>query len=397
MHNQKILSIQALRAVAAMLVVFCHSEQYTSYILNVHVKNYLGQSFGNFGVDIFFVISGFIMVYISHNNFGQAKSILPFLRNRFIRIFPIYWLASIIMLLCILPSGLYSYALPAGDNFVVSSVNNFKYVVNSFLLVPTHGLDNKVLPPIISVAWTLVYEMFFYYIFSLLLFFNRKTYLKILCAIFTSLLFMNYIINTSHFMPFAKTSAFSFYLAAYGKDIILEFIFGCFIAERYLAGKILSINLAILCMSIAISMLVISYHIPEQHYWELKGIAKLSIVYHVRAVGLGIPSMLLVYATLSLENQKRIIIPSVLVKLGNASYSIYLIHLSISLVLLLSFFKKFNSYVGIPGDVAVLIAWVINVTLGCLTYKYIEKPLTRFFNTRLWQFSKPVTQVQVPS
>ena len=87
--KDELKSIQALRGIAALLVVFCHSEQYVSGILVCHLNNYL-KNFGSFGVDIFFVINGFIMVYINQANFGLKKSIYPFLLKRFIRIFPSY-------------------------------------------------------------------------------------------------------------------------------------------------------------------------------------------------------------------------------------------------------------------------------------------------------------------
>ena len=186
-NERKILSIQALRGIAAILVVFCHSEQFISEFSTVHLKIYLGQCFGQFGVDIFFVISGFIMVYISHNNFGDRRVILPFLMRRFTRIFPIYWLMTLIVVLLIIPSGLYSYALPESQLAVVDAIKSTSYLFKSFLLIPINdtSFNPPVVGPVIGVAWTLVYEMFFYYVFSLVLLCNRKYYLPVLIGIFS--------------------------------------------------------------------------------------------------------------------------------------------------------------------------------------------------------------------
>jgi len=365
--EKKILSIQALRGVAAVLVVFCHSMQYQSIFSPVHLERYLGYCFGGFGVDIFFVISGFIMVYISTEDFGQNKAMASFLLRRIIRIFPMYWIVALTVLFIIIPSGLYSQIMLEKQQIVVSASHNLKYVIENLLLLPPFYVTKGIIPPIVAVAWTLFLEMFFYIIFGILLIFNRKIFLPTLCSIFVCLILLKF-----YFLNFNIVNIFSPYVNFYGEDIILEFLFGCFIAELYLADKLLSNNVAILLLVLSILAILSSYH---RHLIPIKSLMK-SIQY-------GIPSAFIVLAVLSLEINRKIKIPAFLTRLGNSSYSIYLTHLSIFLVIFISLFKQIEKYIYIPSDLVVIALWVACVFLGCLVYEYIEKPITiwlRCFN-----------------
>src|SRR3989338_4844300 len=181
--EERLLSIQALRGVAAVLVVFCHSTQYVSNFLPVHMERYFGYCFGQFGVDIFFVISGFIMAYVCRNKFQQKKAVRSFILKRAIRIFPMYWITLFFVLLIIIPSGLYTHAMLEKQQTVVHAVKGVRYLIENFFLIPPNAWSSGV-SPIVAVSWTLFFEMFFYYTFGCLLVFNRKIYLPALCFIF---------------------------------------------------------------------------------------------------------------------------------------------------------------------------------------------------------------------
>ena len=92
-QNQKIYSIQALRAIAAGLVVLFHAQEVAEKfgdadsILNGF---YNLKGFGASGVHIFFVISGFIMIVVSAHQFGSPGSSTQFFKRRLIRIVPVY-------------------------------------------------------------------------------------------------------------------------------------------------------------------------------------------------------------------------------------------------------------------------------------------------------------------
>ena len=391
LKNEKtIFSIQALRGIAALLVVFAHAEQYVGAFLSVHMKKYIGPSFGAFGVDIFFVISGFIMAYINRDNFGKKNAVWPFLARRFTRIYPIYWLVTLFVLLVIFPSGIFAYALPESEHAVIHMTTNVDYLVKCFLLLPYYDASGQIASPVVGVAWTLIYEMFFYVIFSAMLFLDKKIYFRVLTCIFLALIAGRLVLvyANSHF----NMHYFIFpYVMTYGSDLILEFIFGSYLASRYLSGKMLSNKVALFVIVLSCISFFMLYHIPQRHWWELRGIAIFSLFYHIKSIGVGIPAAFLIYGLLSLESNEFIKISSFFIWLGDASYSIYLTHFSIALVILLSLLKKINSYSILPGDVMVFMVWVLCVGVGCLVYRYVELPLTRAI--KQWSYTKPISIV----
>lgn len=158
-------NIQALRGVAALLVVLSH--------LWVIEKKYAGDAIlgpwadlGMVGVDIFFVISGFIMVYVTHReaisneHHSKQHTIGSFLYARITRIYPLYWLisAAVLLVFWIAPELVFSnYDQPAK-------------ILPSFALWPTAR------DPLLAVGWTLIHEMGFYLIFAALLFLPKRLF-----------------------------------------------------------------------------------------------------------------------------------------------------------------------------------------------------------------------------
>jgi exopolysaccharide production protein ExoZ len=146
----KLPSLQVLRGIAANLVVTYHlflvDEKFTGGTLP-HFLYY-----GTAGVDVFFVLSGFIMAAVAGQNVGPVQ----FLWRRVLRIYPTYWIVSLIVLAVSLTS----------PELVNSSIHEPISVWRSFLLIPQRTL------PLLAVGWTLIHEMYFYVIFALILFFR---------------------------------------------------------------------------------------------------------------------------------------------------------------------------------------------------------------------------------
>jgi len=148
-RNEHINLIQVLRGFASLLVVLYHLTANTQQILQKEFCfNFF--SFGWSGVDIFFVLSGFIITYTSRKGIGQRDRLISFLRRRAIRIFPTFWIITGLFLLfqVILPSFYkthYSFDLAN--------------LLSTFFLLPGHTMVN-------GVSWTLSYEIFFYFLFS---------------------------------------------------------------------------------------------------------------------------------------------------------------------------------------------------------------------------------------
>src|ERR1700683_54314 len=139
-----ILNVQYLRAIAALFVVYFHARITLRYSLG---SDSPGSVFGGVGVDIFFVISGFIMWQI-----GAAK-LLPaaeFLKKRLTRIVPMYWIVTF----CMFPMPAISGTIAEGN------VIDFKQLIASLLFVPW---PSQTFAPVYPPGWTLNYEMFFYF------------------------------------------------------------------------------------------------------------------------------------------------------------------------------------------------------------------------------------------
>jgi len=152
-----IANLQILRLVAAGMVLFGHLNH------EVLKKPVLAPGFVPFqpiwwhcGVDIFFVISGFIMALITRDSFGQPGEAARFLRARLVRLVPMYWLFTTLTLLAmaLLPSEMRHHA------------TNWKQVLGSYLFVPLTLNSDGNPRPVMILGWTLNYEMLFYGIFA---------------------------------------------------------------------------------------------------------------------------------------------------------------------------------------------------------------------------------------
>jgi len=153
--------LQALRAIAAWLVVADHTLLDVTHAELRNPATSVAWAIGNIGVYIFFVISGFIMVHICWDDFGRRGAAPNFLLRRIIRIVPLYWLATIAALIFHKVSA--TYGAHAG----------WSELVRSFLFIPYRDEDG-VWAPILRQGWTLNYEMMFYAIFAAALAFRRQ-------------------------------------------------------------------------------------------------------------------------------------------------------------------------------------------------------------------------------
>ena len=154
-------SIQILRGMAALFVVFFHvSEMLLQYTDRQGIFCRFASLWhtGAAGVDLFFIISGFVMVQSTRDKFQKNGSSSEFMLRRIIRIVPLYWLyTSVMLVLVLLPFTL--------KNQVFSGW----YTVASYLFIPVLNPASGLDLPLLAPGWTLSYEMYFYLIFALLL------------------------------------------------------------------------------------------------------------------------------------------------------------------------------------------------------------------------------------
>ena len=168
----KLQSIQALRGLAALLVVFFHIR---SLELKGIAENGLSEAAwiggvftnGYMGVDLFFVISGFIMVFVTREGGTGPKQAADFLFARATRIYPVWWaFAGFMAAYMIVMHGLSGHG--QGWGAISRTQPLVPYLVKSFLLVPQPEF------PILGVGWTLVHEMHFYFVFTVFMLLPRK-------------------------------------------------------------------------------------------------------------------------------------------------------------------------------------------------------------------------------
>jgi peptidoglycan/LPS O-acetylase OafA/YrhL len=144
-----LLNVQMLRAIAAFLVVFVHLAKLAGMAGLPDGWTY----FGNSGVDLFFVISGMIMVMTTA---GGRQTPLGFLRNRFTRIAPLYWTITF---------AVFAVAL-AAPRLMQSTTADPIHLLKSLAFIPSARGDGQ-MHPTVFVGWTLNYEMMFYVLFAL--------------------------------------------------------------------------------------------------------------------------------------------------------------------------------------------------------------------------------------
>ena len=312
--QNKIDSIQVLRFFAAFSVMMVHLPVF---------------EFGIWGVDIFFVISGFIMMYVTENN---EKF---FLLKRIFRIVPLYWILTL---------GVFALAILVPD-VLNNTTANIVHLIKSLFFIPfdKNGAGHF---PILFLGWTLNFEVIFYFLFFLSLVFFKENRM-IACSIFIIIfLVLNKIFSEKNFI-----------FETYANDIFIEFIFGMilFTIWKKYKNKI-STNLSnhFICLAI----LLVSIFILNYYNFS-------------RSVSYGLPSLILTVYFLFFLNHLKF--PKILVSLGDASYCIYLLHPYV-----IQFFYKIleiNEYDIIIELVFTLIISIIVFIVSLLIYKFIEFPI----------------------
>ena len=151
------LTVQALRAIAALLVVVYHVFDMWALRMDPSAPG-TGWVNGAAGVDIFFVISGFVMVVSSRRLATQPRAWRTFIQHRIVRIVPLYWLLTTAKLLLVFFLA----------DLALRSNLEFDYVARSYLFLPVvDGAGH--FRPLLPVGWTLTYEFVFYLLFALAL------------------------------------------------------------------------------------------------------------------------------------------------------------------------------------------------------------------------------------
>lgn len=324
--------LQYLRAIAALMVVWTHAREQFDWL-----RLQFPSEAGAYGVDLFFVISGFVMVYTTH---GRQITAWQFMRKRIERVAPLYWVTTL---------GLLAVALLA-PSLVRSVMPDLGHTVASLLFWP---MVSPKFPdhywPVLIPGWTLNYEMAFYLLFALSLFLPaRQRITSIVLALGAWVVLMQWLPHPEGVIDF------------YSNPIILNFAAGMLLGRAYLGGWLSSkphigfylIIFGIIC-------------------WWMADRLDLGN----RLIGAGIPSTAIVAGVCLVGTQ----LPHwpVLQKLGDASYSIYLSHV-FTLGALRWLWPKWvpSSWQGWWASLMfMVVALALCAMAGVGVYRWIESPI----------------------
>jgi peptidoglycan/LPS O-acetylase OafA/YrhL len=339
---QTILSIQVLRALAAIGVAVSHFQ------FDLQRTFGLGASlpplgYGNAGVDLFFVISGFVMVYASEPLFGRRDGPRAFFLRRLIRIVPIYWLVTTLYVAL-------AFTLPGHRNTYSAAS-----IVASYLFVPWPRLDG-VMQPVVGQGWTLNYEMLFYAMFALAVLARRRIAVALVAALLAAATLLGALV--------ALPEPFAFWC----DPMLLEFAFGMGLGLAYREG--LRVPNAVGWILIAAG--VIGIALAPWPPWGYSGL---------RFLTWGGPALLIVAgATLG-----GLAVPPrwrPLVLLGEASYALYLLHsIPVRAVLQGAAWAKLD--VAAAPWLYLALATAGAIALALIVHLAFEQPVTRALRRRL--------------
>ncbi|MCR6794678.1 acyltransferase family protein [Bacillus paranthracis] len=357
--ENRMYSLQSIRGIAAILVLLHHA----SFIINkYHNYEYVGGIFhyGSLGVDLFFILSGFIIYYLHHSDIGEPKRVGTFLKKRTIRVYPAYWIVTLVLV------PVYFLAPTMGLGYE----RDFFVIIKSLLLIPqSHD-------PILGVGWSLVYEIYFYLIFSLFILTNRKF------SIAVTLLWMA---TTSYLLVSNTLGSQDYILKFLFSPLIVEFLLGCLIAYLTLNYNLKKYKSLLLTGIIG---LIVSLFI------QYLGVITIDREGIFRTLIYGVPSFFLIFGLIVLEKQGRFKNNKFLTFLGDASYSIYLVHLP-AISFLNKMFTSLNLFNSIGHFLTTTICVIIATLAGCGFHILVEKPLLKYMRRRFLRKEKSNIQDKI--
>lgn len=353
----KLRTVQAMRAIAVLLVVWVHiSSPYGfehRYVVGSRLTRWMAVP-TLIGVDLFFVISGVVIVAISWPSLGAADAWRGFAYRRITRIYPLYLIITALVLVVFL----------IRPNLVNSHDVHRPEILPSLLILPQPG------DPLLAVGWTLVYELYFYAIFAIAMRFTRRRLPWILGG-WASVTVLLHVL----FWPSANP-----YLNVASNLVNLEFVLGAAVGLLVVHGRlgrpVPLLAGSLLSLGAVLTYLVASGRTAFPSQWFQVG-----VIGGLLAVG--------VYALVGLELQRRIRPPRLLERLGDGSYSIYLWHVPMLAVIGLGM-ERLHPRATVPHALALLAAFTISVAAAQWLYVLLERPLLRLLHTR--RFRAPAAE-----
>jgi len=348
-------SVQVMRGAAALLVVIGHTQS--------AVEGVVVDAGGRFarstllpwgaGVDLFFVISGFIMVYTAGRLFGTPCARTTFIRRRLVRIVPLYWVVSAAFLLLLAAA-----AAKGGD-----PLPSVGAIAASFAFLPADTRGDGLLFPVFDLGWTLNYEMFFYALFAVAVGLPRRQ-----AMVGTGIALVLLVAVGGLLSP--GTAAWF-----WTRPIILDFGLG--LAVGAASGTVLPVLVRFLLLIAATGLLLVD---PAGVF---AGPAGTTVTNDwPRVIFAGVPVAAILAAAVLGPAPALPQIARPLVRLGDASYSLYLLH-PVALIVLEKAAQKTMLARIVPGAWLVFATVLAALALALVGHRWLERPLTLAVASRL--------------
>jgi exopolysaccharide production protein ExoZ len=292
---------------------------------------------GSLGVEYFFVLSGAVILLAHRKDIGRPDTIASYLWKRFRRVYPIYWILLTVVVLE------YLWRPSVGAAYQRSPW----VIVSGYLLIHIHSMDAN-----LPVAWTLFHEILFYLLFVACLFRRSLGVIVLsawgLCSLAACFL---------RLPPYLHDYLFS--------PLHLLFIFGM-VNTWLLLNRSVRYALSVGLLGVAV--------LTSAYVWVCCIQSPLTTAQELLA---GCGAALAVLGFAALEKQNRLNVPRPLQLLGDASYSIYLVHYPLLMAVAPITYKVWTHARG-PVTIPFLVMAILAIGTGWLVHLWIERPLLRW-------------------
>jgi exopolysaccharide production protein ExoZ len=329
----KFRSVEALRAAAALLVVLFHIQTVLDIKIRFHPFEEMFGG-GHRGVDLFFVLSGFIIMYTHYHDLGNPKRLSGYVYNRLARVYPAVWIVSAF--------AIAAYSLGFGSADKLNKLAPLPAIASLFLLPQSNV-------PLVNVTWTLTYEIFFYLLFAIAIF-NARLGLSIM-AIWQISAVVICAMNP-------RWGLGDYYFRAPSLDFGVGLL--CAWGFRRLSSETMTARAALPILILGLFCFAYGMRLDNNPPWD-------SVLCVIGAAAL-------IVAYVRLEQLQRVWVPEFLVFLGGASYAIYLVHFSI-IQLLGTALRRLD----VPNSDLLFFVYVPVAILAGLAFDaWIDKPIQRY-------------------
>ncbi|MEO6866254.1 MAG: acyltransferase [Gemmatimonadaceae bacterium] len=335
--------LNALRGPAALLVVLYHVRQIAVRDMG-SAGGFEFWRFGHAGVDLFFVISGFVIYLVHRRDIEKPQAIRRFLVRRFIRVYPPLWIVTTAVLIGALLTA----------HAVRAEKMDAWFILRSYLLWPIQGAL-----PLVPPAWTLSHEIKFYLLFAIAIALPGRLWKPLVSAVFAGSVLTGLV---EAIAPTALPFAITFLLSPYN----LEFAAGVTVAMLVL-GRVITAPRALAAIG------VVAWAVAAAHDQSLQAPDV------AQALRYGIPSAIVVLGVAARDAQHPAFRAPLLRLLGDASYSIYLVHLP-TIVVAVRFAKFAHAR---PTSVALTAVAFLATAVGIAFHLLVERPITRVLAARV--------------